>query len=60
MSFPSEHTALSTVMTDAGWGWSYAFPLAVGAGRIAADKHHLSDVLAGGALGQALKWIPCS
>lgn len=56
-SFPSEHTAFATMLTNGGW--SYLFPISVGLGRMTAQKHYLSDVLAGAGLGEAIKRIPC-
>jgi membrane-associated phospholipid phosphatase len=51
MSFFSGHTA--TAMASAGWRLEVGVPIAVGAGylRMAADKHYLTDVLAGAAAG---------
>jgi membrane-associated phospholipid phosphatase len=59
LSFPSGHTsnafALATV-ANAHYGWKAGAPAylaagAIGLSRVTNDKHHLSDVLAGAALG---------
>lgn len=59
LSFPSGHTA-STFATASvlqrHYGWkagvpAYAFAAYVGAARMAADKHHLTDVLVGAGIG---------
>ena len=59
LSFPSGHTA-STVATatvlQRHFGWkvgapAYAIAAYVGAARLAADKHHVSDVLMGAGIG---------
>lgn len=58
-SFPSGHTAVSFSAAQYLYmkgGWEYGLPayaLAgyVGYARVNADKHHLSDVIAGGAIG---------
>lgn len=51
-SFPSGHAALA-FLTLGGPRLAFALPLAVGAGglRVAANKHYLTDVLAGAAIG---------
>jgi membrane-associated phospholipid phosphatase len=60
-SFPSGHTssafATATVL-ERHFGWkvgipAYAFAAYVGASRMSANKHHLSDVIMGAALGIA-------
>jgi hypothetical protein len=60
-SFPSGHTAsafaTATVVKD-HFGWraglpAYAFAAYVGAARMSANKHHVSDVLMGAAVGIA-------
>jgi membrane-associated phospholipid phosphatase len=59
LSFPSGHTssafALATV-ADAHYGWklgvpSYLAASAIGLSRISMNRHHLSDVVAGAAIG---------
>lgn len=59
LSFPSGHTASSfataTVLTR-HFGWAmgvpaYAFATYVGAARMSANKHHLSDVIMGAGIG---------
>lgn len=60
-SLPSGHTATATATASVlqrHFGWkagvpAYAFATYVGSARIAADKHHLSDVLMGAAIGVA-------
>jgi membrane-associated phospholipid phosphatase len=60
-SFPSGHTAsaaatASVLQRHFGWkvgGPAYAFAGYVAAARMSADKHHLSDVLMGAAIGIA-------
>jgi membrane-associated phospholipid phosphatase len=60
-SFPSGHTAsaaatASVLQRHFGWkvgGPAYAFAGYVAASRMSADKHHLSDVLMGAAIGVA-------
>jgi membrane-associated phospholipid phosphatase len=59
LSFPSGHTASSFAtasVLERHFGWkagvpAYAFASYVGAARMAADKHHLSDVLVGAGVG---------
>ena len=59
LSFPSGHTASSFAtasVLERHFGWkagvpAYAFASYVGAARMAADKHHLSDVLVGAGIG---------
>lgn len=60
-SFPSSHTAAAfataSVLQD-GYGWkagapAYALAVYVGAARVVHNKHYLSDVVFGGALGLA-------
>lgn len=59
LSFPSGHTASSfatATVLQQHFGWkagvpAYAFATYVGAARMAADKHHLSDVLMGAGIG---------
>lgn len=52
-SFFSMHTALA--FSASGWKFEVGIPIAagVGYGRMAADKHYLTDVLAGAAAGFA-------
>ena len=60
-SFPSGHTASASAtatVLQRHFGWkagvpAYAFAAYVGASRMSADKHHLSDVLMGAAIGVA-------
>jgi membrane-associated phospholipid phosphatase len=60
-SFPSGHTAsafATATVLERHFGWkvgvpSYAFAAYVGASRMSANKHHLSDVMMGAALGIA-------
>lgn len=51
LSFPSEHSALAAA--NAGVSFAVSLPLAFGTtyGRLAANKHHPKDVLAGIAIG---------
>ncbi len=51
LSFWSEHTALAAA--SSGWNVSVALPLdfLTGYGRMAADKHHPSDVIVGALVG---------
>jgi membrane-associated phospholipid phosphatase len=59
LSFPSGHTSTAVAwaaVAQAHYGWkagvpSYAAAGLIGLSRITNDKHHLSDVLAGAALG---------
>lgn len=59
LSFPSGHTASSfatATVLQRHFGWkagvpAYAFAAYVGTARMAADKHHLSDVLVGAGIG---------
>jgi membrane-associated phospholipid phosphatase len=59
LSFPSGHTAstfATATVLQRHLGWkvgvpAYAFATYVGAARMSADKHHLSDVLVGAGLG---------
>lgn len=59
LSFPSGHTATSfatatVLQRHFGWGAgvpAYAFASYVGIARMAADKHHLSDVIMGAGIG---------
>jgi hypothetical protein len=61
LSFPSGHTATATATASVlqrYFGWkagvpAYAFAAYVGSARIASDKHHLSDVMMGAAIGIA-------
>lgn len=50
-SFPSMHTAAAVV--SSGWRLSVGIPIAIGTGyfRMAADKHYLTDVIVGAAVG---------
>lgn len=58
-SFPSGHTASSfatATVLERHFGWkagvpAYAFATYVGAARMSADKHHLSDVIMGAGIG---------
>ena len=50
-SFPSMHTALGAVNATRGWQWGLT--VQIGYGRMAADKHHATDVMAGAGLGWA-------
>ncbi len=60
-SFPSGHTSAafqSAAFIHKRYGWKYAVPAYVGAAfvgysRVAADKHYVSDVVAGAAIGAA-------
>jgi hypothetical protein len=60
-SFPSGHTAsaaATATVLQRHFGWkagvpAYAFAAYVGAARMSADKHHLSDVLMGATIGVA-------
>lgn len=60
-SFPSGHTATTfatATVLQQHWGWkvglpAYALAGLVGASRMAADKHYLSDVLVGAGIGIA-------
>jgi membrane-associated phospholipid phosphatase len=60
-SFPSGHTAsaaATATVLQRHFGWkagvpAYAFAAYVGAARMSADKHHLSDVLMGATIGIA-------
>ena len=59
LSFPSGHTSTAfawATTAQAHYGWkagvpSYAAASVIGLSRISNDKHHLSDVIAGAALG---------
>lgn len=59
LSFPSGHTATSfatATVLERHFGWgvgvpAYAFASYVGIARMAADKHHLSDVIMGAGIG---------
>lgn len=59
LSFPSGHTAstfATATVLQRHFGWktgvpAYAFATYVGAARMAADKHHLSDVILGAGIG---------
>ena len=59
LSFPSGHTSTAfawATAAQAHYGWkagvpSYAAASAIGLSRITNDKHHLSDVIAGAAIG---------
>jgi hypothetical protein len=61
LSFPSGHTAsaaATATVLQRHFGWkagvpAYAFAAYVGAARLSADKHHLSDVLMGATIGIA-------
>lgn len=50
-SFPSEHTSISAA--SQGWNYKFGVTLTIGTagGRIAADRHHWWDTLAGAGLG---------
>ncbi len=64
LSFPSAHT--SSAFAGAGflqrrYGWEVGLPAYIGAGyvgwsRVYADKHHVSDVLAGAALAWSVNY----
>ena len=65
LSFVSGHTAIATasavsagMITRKPWVWGVGLGLAGATGylRIAADKHYLSDVLAGAAIGALAGW----
>jgi membrane-associated phospholipid phosphatase len=71
LSFFSGHTAFSFAIAvaagevaelrgyESAWvAWAVGLPLAAGVGylRIAADKHYLTDVLTGAAVGAAFGW----
>jgi membrane-associated phospholipid phosphatase len=59
LSFPSGHTSNAFAIAgvaNAHYGWkvgvpSYVAASAIGLSRVSRDKHHLSDVMAGAALG---------
>jgi membrane-associated phospholipid phosphatase len=59
LSFPSGHTSSAfawATVAQAHYGWkvgapSYLAATAIGLSRVSNDKHHLSDVIAGAALG---------
>ncbi|RSU65262.1 phosphatase PAP2 family protein [Sphingomonas sp. S-NIH.Pt1_0416] len=64
-SFPSGHTSISfaaAATLEKRYGWTFgapAFAVAtlVGAGRVAADKHYVHDVLAGATIGATAGWL---
>lgn len=58
LSFPSGHTSAAAVMQPDGWQ-GYLWPTLIGLGRMLADKHHATDVLAGFGIGTAIRFIPC-
>lgn len=49
-SFPSRHTALAAASAS-GWRFGLGLTIGTGYGRMAANKHYLSDVLVGGLIG---------
>lgn len=56
-SFYSEHTALAFVAS--GWRYQVSVPIALGTGylRPAANKHYVTDVLVGAAVGAAVSRV---
>ena len=64
-SFPSGHTAdsfMAATFINQRYGWHYGVPALVlasyvGYTRVAADKHHVEDVLAGAAIGSFAGWF---
>ncbi|MCW8335760.1 phosphatase PAP2 family protein [Vibrio sp. DBSS07] len=64
-SFPSNHTAnafASATTLHLRYGWQAALPAygmatLVGVGRVEADKHYWSDVLAGAVIGSVSAWV---
>ncbi len=65
LSFPSAHTMFAfqgAAFIHQRYGFTYAIPAYLGAAfvgysRIEADKHYLSDVLAGAAIGGLSSWF---
>lgn len=63
-SFPSGHSAdtfMAATFINQRYGWQYGLPAYavasyVGYTRIASDRHHVTDVLAGAALGSLAAW----
>lgn len=57
LSFFSEHTALA--FASGGFNLSVSVPISLGAayGRMAADKHHPSDVAVGAVVGLLANWF---
>ena len=63
-SFPSGHTADSfaaATFINQRYGWEYGVPSYIAASyvaytRVASDKHHVEDVLAGAAIGMLAGW----
>lgn len=63
-SFPSGHTAdsfMAATFIYQRYGWQYGVPAYIGASyvgytRVASDKHHVEDVLAGAAIGALAGW----
>ena len=58
LSFFSEHTAF-TAASFGGPRWSFVLPLTLGtgAGRIAGNKHWMSDVMVGGFFGTVVGFL---
>jgi len=64
-SFPSGHTSVSfaaAATLGKRYGWKYGLPARavatfVGFARVKAKKHHVHDVIAGAAIGEAAAWL---
>jgi membrane-associated phospholipid phosphatase len=55
-SFPSEHTAIAFATSGWSFGWGITLGGLTGAGRVAANRHHWWDTLAGGSIGYGVNF----